>query len=434
MNAGKENQQLGSTDSQLTRRDLIHRQVRKSLAPTAVILIFVTALLVTLHFLKPPDLRRSSLETAIVELETRSESYLAFGELQSLSDAWMISPADSNIVAVYFRPGQQVSAGDLILQLDDEELSDQFRRAEIALLDTIRAESQARQDLDLLLLQAETDLNVATAEAKLAAIELDASQDLNERGVISELQMERTKARATTADEVVNSTRESLRQLRSMATTRESEGNELVSRRQAIVDELNRKLQSLAIRAPISGTLDGLDEERLRQGLPLDAGDRIGRVVDTTKLFASLKANARNRSLAKIGAIASVDILGQKAVGRIVSIDPTIVDQRFGIRVEFDDELPSVAYPSLRVDARITIEAEAEMAVVSRPSYVTNVGPSQIYVIDEDAKLVRRIPVVVSEIFEDKIVCQSGCMEGDIVVISLELQEPTLTEFRLIDE
>jgi multidrug efflux system membrane fusion protein len=296
------------------------------------------------------------------------------GAVQAFNTVTVTSRVDGQIVAVAFKEGQMVHAGDLLVQIDPRPFQTQLNQAEATL---------------------------ARDQAQLANAELDLrrSESLLSRGFTPHQQYD--TQRATVA------------QLQ--ATLKADE---------AAIE--NAKLQ-LAY-ATITSPIDGRTGARLLDlGNQVHAGDVGGLVVVTQMqpIFVSFTVPERSlgdvraamaREAPEVQAYASDDRT-RLATGQLTLID-NLVDQASGtlrLKAVFENQ-DSVLWPGQFINARLVLAVQKDGTVVPAPAIQVGPDGNFVFAVKPDGTVERR-DVKIAETLDEVTLVVSGAAPGDKVVV-----------------
>lgn len=176
-------------------------------------------------------------------------------------------------LAVEFRNGGQVRAGQVLAQIDPTTAEADLRVAEADLVEATADLRDAERNLDLSV----EDLAVAEEQAALRQAALERQESLAERGVGSGAAVEEAALAAASARQAVVSKRQSL----ASAEARIDQAQTRLTREKIAVSEANRRLEETTIQARFSGTLSDVT---LVEGRLINTNDILARLVDPAAL------------------------------------------------------------------------------------------------------------------------------------------------------
>src|SRR5690606_15092206 len=142
--------------------------------------------------------------------------------------------------------------------------------------------------------------------------------------------------------------------------------NSEVERLRSLSNLQRSYVESLAVRAGVSGVLRELP---LQEGAWVGPGTRLAVVVEPGKLKAELRIPETQAKDVVVGQSAAIDTRNGIMPGRVVRIDPAVLNGTVTVDVALEGELPRGARPDLSVDGTIEIERLENVLYVGRPAY-----------------------------------------------------------------
>ena len=337
------------------------------------------------------------------------------GTLVPESIRWIPATTEGTVERIVIRPGAEVRPDTVIVELRNPELEQTAIEAKLK-LDAGEARYRSREvELDSQLLSQKAAMVAIEAEFTEAWLQLEADQELTSRGLVSELTLKQSQARAQGL-----STRYELEQERLQIETDSVEAKLAVEA--ADVESLRTLWQlrldqvaDLKVRAGISGVL---------QQVPLDEGERVttgtnlARVGDPGVLKAELKIAETQAKDIQIGQPAEIDTRNGIIPGHVVRIDPAVENGTVTVDVTLDGPLPKGARPDLTVDGTIELERLDDVIYVGRPVGGQEDSVVSLFRLDVEGNEARRVTVGLGRASVNAIEVREGLDPGDRVVLS----------------
>jgi HlyD family secretion protein len=188
-----------------------------------------------------------------------------------------------------------------------------------------------------------------------------------------------------------------------------------IDQKLALAQLRNKQLDSLKVRAGISGVL---------QELPVQVGQRVAqgailaKVVQPDHLKAELKIPETQAKDIVIGQNAEIDTHNGIVKGHVARIDPAVLNGTVTVDVSLDEAPPKGARPDLSVDGTITLEKLDNVLYVGRPAFGQEKSTVGMFKIDPDGKGATRVPVELGRSSVNTIEVIRGLKEGDQVILS----------------
>lgn len=187
-----------------------------------------------------------------------------------------------------------------------------------------------------------------------------------------------------------------------------------LERQQLLVDDLERQVDDLSIRSPVSGIVGDLLVEQkaaVSRDMPVMA------VVDLSHFEIDAQIPESYADDLALGMPAEITIGARAYKGQLVAVSPEIVANQVTTRVRFVDGMPSNLRQNQRLATRILIEERPGVLKLQRGQFLDSGGGRVAYVIDKDGLASRRsIDIGARSLAAVEIL--GGLEEGERVVIS----------------
>ncbi len=188
----------------------------------------------------------------------------------------------------------------------------------------------------------------------------------------------------------------------------------LANRQQAVVDEVQRQVDALTLRAPFDGQVG---QVQATQHTQVAANAPILGVVDLSRFEIEIKVPesfARDLAIGMPAQLTSGS--GQPFPGEISAVSPEVVNGEVVARIRFSDKQPEGLRQSQRMSARILLDTRKNVVKVERGPFVEQSGGRYAWVVSGSTASRRPVQFGVSSLGEVEIV--SGLQPGEKVVVS----------------
>ncbi|MGH9395868.1 MAG: efflux RND transporter periplasmic adaptor subunit, partial [Terriglobia bacterium] len=172
---------------------------------------------------------------------------------------------------------------------------------------------------------------------------------------------------------------------------------------------------ALMVHAGYTGILTDIPVE---VGQQVKAGDTLAKVVDPTKLKASLQIAETQAKDIQIGQTASIDTHNGIIPGKVVRIDPAVVNGTVTVDVALEGKLPDGARPDLSVDGTVLISHLNDVLYVGRPAFGQAYSTVGLFKEVDGGKEAVRVQVKLGEASVNEVQILQGLNEGDTVILS----------------
>jgi HlyD family secretion protein len=309
-----------------------------------------------------PSLDANDIIVAEVKRGAISNAISASGIVVPVKEELVTSPGATRVAKVHARPGKQVAAGELLLELDDkatrlaidglrEQLAQAQNRIASLSLDMDQKRKQLQSSIELL------ELDLKSAQAKFERYKtLRASGGVSGEDMLTaELNVRRAEIQLRQQRELIDDTRKT--------TNTAIEGARL--QQSILIKQLQQQQDLLAqaqVRAPFAGMLTWLAEV---EGASLAPGQLVARVsqMNNYKVEATL-SDFHARSLA-VGQAVQLEHGGAILGGKVHTVLPEVQNGTIKLLVTLDKPDNPDLRNKLRVETRIITEHRRDTLVLA---------------------------------------------------------------------
>jgi HlyD family secretion protein len=400
----------------ISRPDQTRRKRMRRISYGAVAVLAVGAITVGLSKLKPaaPGVERATVWVDMVKRGPMVRDVRGQGTLVPEDIRWIPATTQARVERILLRPGTQVTANSVILDLSNPQLEQELQDAELKL-------SGAQASLANLKVQAQNDAlaqEAATAnieaDYKKAALQVEANEQLARQGLLPEMNLKQSKldadqlsARYTIAKKQLASYTESIK---ARVDVQQSE----VEQARAILRLKRQQVNDLHVRAGFSGVLQVVPVDVGQQVAP---GANLARVADPSRLKAELKIPETQAKDIQPGQAASIDTRNGIVAGTVVRIDPSVQNGTVTVDVTMTGALPKGARPDLSVDGTIELERLRDVLYVGRPAFGQEQSAVGLFKLQPDGGA-SRVQVKLGATSVNAVEIRSGLNVGDQVILS----------------
>ncbi|MEO6911595.1 MAG: efflux RND transporter periplasmic adaptor subunit [Edaphobacter sp.] len=403
----------------ISRPDIKQKKTRRQWLVGGIGVLVLVAVGLFVSRLKPaaPTVDRATIWTDVVKQGPLLRQVRGPGTLVPREDKIRLIPAETEATVVRIRvlPGAKVEPDTVLMDLVDPQVQQELLDAQLQM-------KAAKADMTNVKAKLESDLMTqkaaaATVGADYSQAKLQAQTDksLYDLGVISGLTYSASSGKA---DELT--TRNDLEKQRLTLNEKAIETQiavqeTKVQQAQALLDLKQRQRDALSVRAGISGVLVDLP---LQVGEHVAPGTTLAKVVQPDQLKASLKIAETQARDIQIGQPSEIDTHNGVISGKVMRIDPAVVNGTVTVDVELAGALPQGARPDLSVDGTIDLDRMANVLYVGRPAFGNENSTISLFKLSPDGKTAVRVPVKVGRASVNSIQVLEGLQKGDTVILS----------------
>ncbi len=325
--------------------------------------------------------------------------------------------ADGRVIAANSPVLYAISAGTVDLKVVAGDVVKKGQ--ELAVIDSPELRSKLAQE-QATLAGLEDEASRAQLDATLASIERQAAERDLERyqrgydgGAVPQIDLAKANDTLKKADISLANAQTDAR-LQGQGADLDARNKRLLADRQrAVVDEVQRQVDALTLRAPFDGQVG---QVQATQHTQVPANAPVLGVVDLSRFEIEIKVPesfARDLSIGIPAQLTSGN--GQPFPGEISAVSPEVVAGEVNARIRFSDKQPQGLRQSQRMQARVVLDTRRNVLKVERGPFVEQ-GNGQAYVMNGSTAVRRPVQLGVSSLGEVEIL--SGLQPGDRVVVS----------------
>ncbi|HET7065545.1 MAG TPA: HlyD family efflux transporter periplasmic adaptor subunit, partial [Rudaea sp.] len=262
-------------------------------------------------------------------------------------------------------------------------------------------------------LTAKKTYDQAMIDQQTAARDVDRNERGFKAGAIPEINVLRAKdALAKAAIEVEHAQADSRLQDETLAFELRTKRLSL-DRQKLLVADLERQVEMLKVRAPVSGQVGQL---LVQQKANVAANVALLTVVDLSALEIELQVPEVFAHDLAIDMPAEILDGGEKYTGALSAVSPEVVEGQVVARVRFGEHKPAGLRQNQRLTTRILIDEHPNVLMVERGPFVDSGAGRVAYVVRNG--VAERTPIQVGATSLNAVELVSGVKEGDRIVIS----------------
>ncbi len=322
---------------------------------------------------------RDKMTIATVQQGRFQEFIPIDGNVQPIVTIYVDAVFGGRVEEIYVRDGAHVEEGDKILRLSNLSMEMQYIQQENHALEVLNNYQNTHLMLEQNKFAHERQMAELEYQLELAKKNYSRRQQFYAEGVISPEEYEVAERDYRYAmlrhDIAIRTMRhDSLYTATQLASIRQS-----IDRMQENIRMLNRNLENLTVRAPISGQLSSFSPER---GETKSAGENLGQidVLDGFKLRARIDERYVNRTF--IGQRAEFEYAGSPYSLEISKIYSNITGGAFEVDMHFVGDAPAGIRRGQTIQLRLQFSGVADALIIPRGGFYQETGGNWIYVLD----------------------------------------------------
>lgn len=383
------------------------------------LMIVVVAFLVVGSWVIFPDhahqIERSKLLLGTVQRGDLQVSVDGYGVLRSNTQRLISADSTATVADILLRPGAEVDADTVILQLQDPQLQQDLDSAAMVVNRQLAALKRGQLANQREFLAETAVLAELTAQRDSQTLRLTATRDLAARGVIPAVEFQSAELQERQLSERILLQQQRLQQLKDVARQDVQIATEELNQAKALLQRLEQRVAKLTVRAGIRGVLQRLPVEL---GQSVTAGQALALVGSSQDLQALIRVSQSKVEQLRVGQQAIVNTRRETAKAEVSRITPQVQEGTVEVELKFVDGVPTSARPELNVDAQIFIAALKNVLYLERPVNTQSHQRQQLFRYEQSQQQLTRIPLQFGDDAGRYLALQAGASEGDIFVLS----------------
>ena len=406
----------------ISRPELAAKRKRRRITIITLAVVAIGAAAIYVNQLDPavPTVERGTIWLDTVEQGEMLRQVRGNGTL--IPENVLVVPTEvgGRVIRIDVLPGATVEADTVILELSNPPLKQQAFEMEHQLKGASAKLAQLQVQLEESRLALESKVAELESQLNLARLEAEADKTLADDGLVAELTMKKSVAKADDLARQLDLEKKRLKTAADSAVAQVAVQQSEITKLEAALKLKRKEVDSLTVRAGIAGVVQqvGPFEDRLIEvGQSVGPGSVLVEIVEPSKLMARIKIAETQAKDVLIGQPAVIDTRNGTIDGEVTRIDPSVVAGTVTVDVHFTGALPKGARPDPSVDGVIELERLPDVKHVGRPVNGQEDTTVSLFKI-VDGGFALRVPVSFGRASVTSIEVLEGLEPGDEVVMS----------------
>jgi HlyD family secretion protein len=383
----------------------------------AVLLLAVVLVSVGLSRLKPaaPTVERAVVWPDTVKRGPMVRQVRGLGTLTPEDIRWIPATTQGRVEKIILRPGTQVKASSVILELSNPQLEQQLQDAALKLQAAEAGLANLKVQLQNDLLQQRAAAASIEGDYNKAKMQAQMNEALAKDQLVSDLVLKQSQVDAEQLGVRNQIAKEQLASKSDSIKAQLAVQQSLVDQARALLQLTQQQRDELKVRAGLDGVLQLVPVEVGQQVAP---GTNLARAANPNRLKAEIKIAETQAKDIQIGQKAEVDTRNGVVEGRVARIDPSVQNGTRTVDVTLIGELPKGAVPDLSVDGTIELERLNDVLYMGRPAFGQEQSVVGLFRIQADGVDADRVQVKLGRSSVNTVEVLSGLKVGDQVILS----------------
>ncbi len=322
------------------------------------------------------------------------------------------SPA-RGIVTIDVNAGQVVDEGDILAHIASPELGSLVAQEETTLNSLQSTNARLRLEARQSRMDNEQQVDLGRVELAAAKRSRERAEKLHKLGLVNEIDLESARDTVVIVSLKLEQAEKRVELGSEILGFELDNAHQQLDRQRLLVEELERRVEALTIRAPVAGLVSRLHVED-RQAV--STNDPLITVVDLSAYEVEIAIAESYSNEINPGTEAVVVKDGIEYPAQVLSIAPEVEGSRVKSRVIFTGATPDGLKQNQRVTARLILETRPDVLKVQRGPFLGNGAGRMAYVVNGGMAVKRPIKTGSTSISEVEII--SGLEENERIIIS----------------
>jgi HlyD family secretion protein len=362
-----------------------------------------------------PQVERESLWLDSVKRGEMLREVRGPGVLVPKEIRWIAAETAARVERIVVKPGAVVDVDTVILELSNPEVEEAQLAAQSALIASEADLAAQRMTLESALLDQRANFAGVEADYESARLQTEAEAELAAKGIIPKIQYRRSQLTSDRLKIRLDIEKERVAKFGQTMQSQLAAQRARTDQLRNTADLRTRQAEGLKVRAGIAGVLQQVPVE---EGQQVAAGINLARVARPDVLMAELRIPETQVKDVTIGQAVSVDTRNGIVAGKVIRIDPAVLNGTVLVDVDLEGALPPGARPDLSVDGTIQIERLDDVLYVGRPAYGQPESEVRLFKLDTETGIAQRVPVRLGRASVNLIEIQQGLSPGDQIILS----------------
>jgi HlyD family secretion protein len=399
------------------RKNAGRNRAVKRLSVSVVLVGVVAGLTVFTSKLKPaaPQVDGSTVWRDAVKRGEMLRQVRGLGSLVPEEILHVPAPFGGRVDRIAMLAGTTVIADTVLVELKNPDMEQQVRDATWALQTAESDLTNQKAQFHSQRLNQKSDLATLQALYRDSKARNDRDEVLYKQGLMLELDYRLSKTNVEDLAARIEVEKERGVALGESLDAQLASKQTQITQLQAMLQVRRDQVAALTVRAGVAGVLQQIV---VQQGQQISPGADLAIVVQPRKLKAALAITETQAKDVLLNQKAEIDTHNGVIPGRVIRIDPSVVNGTRTVDVRLEGALPAGAVPDLSVDGTIEIERLADIVYMGRPVGAEAGGSIGIFRISADGKEANKVKVKLGRTSVSTVEIVDGLRVGDKVILS----------------
>lgn len=358
---------------------------------------------------------KDHLVIAPVTLGVFAEYIPAQATIQPRVTAYLDAVEGGQVAEKLVEEGAFVKRGQVLVRLKNTNLQLEVLGRQAQLMEQLDRLNSTLLSFQQARLGHERELIDATAQVSQLSQRLARRQALDVAGAVPAAELDELKIDLDRYRKVEQKMLEAREVDREFQTRQLTQLRDAIKATQDNIAMAGATLESLAVKAPITGQLTALDAEL---GAAKAPGQRIGQIDDLTAYKAEASVDEFYLGRVAIGEPATAEIDGSIQHLEVAKIYPQVRDRQFKVDLYFTGPAPQSLHRGQTLQARLEIGAAHKSLVTGSGPFYEDTGGTWVFVLSPSGTEAERRNVRLGRHTPEQVEVLSGLSPGERIITS----------------
>lgn len=358
---------------------------------------------------------RQQLVLAPVKTEVFTEYVPATATIAPRVTAYLDAVEGGQVAEKLVEEGAYIKQGQVLVRLKNTNLQLEVLGRQAQLMEQLDRLNSTVLSFQQAKLTHERDLIDASAQIQQLSQKLARRQALGVVGAVPAAEIDELRIDLDRYQNLRMKMEEAREVDQKFQTQQLAQLREAIKTTQANIAMAGETLQSLNVRAPITGQLSALDAEL---GAAKAPGQRIGQIDDFTTYKAEASVDEFYLGRVALGQVATANIDGQPQRLEVAKVYPQVLSRQFKVDLLFTGPPPQSLRRGQTLDVRLEIGAAHRSLVTGNGPFYEDTGGAWVFVLTKSGTEAERRNVRLGRRNPEQVEVLSGLSAGERIITS----------------
>jgi len=364
------------------------------------------------HFM-PKRIVPGGFVTGAVDIGSVISNVNAQGTVVPENEVFLRAYSSGVIKKIINSPGSHIKAGDIILQLDTDQIAKDIEN-DVDQLNVMK-NNLWKNRLNATSTKVDLEYNMEMKKLNITSLKSDLTdqEQLLEVGGISPAKVEKTRQELVIADMELKTTQQK-NTIRLKQLDAEEEGLLLqIAMKEKEIVEKNETLSKMTVRAPSAGIVLNIYK---KEGEKVNSDELLAQISNMTSFKINASISEDYADIVKTGGEVSANVNEESLEGKIGRVLPVIENNKVNFEVFLTENIHPDLIPNLNVNLNVVSSARDSVMRIHSGEAFSNDDKQFVFIV-KGSKAIRK-EIITGLKGSEYIEIISGASIGDVLILS----------------